>query len=144
MLTLIYTMQYIDFPYRYSSLIYNNPEVDIVNILTTEYHMTQSLLGLETWGRSLLLFQHTTATSASAATASPSSSSIPYTTTTGPDLKEPNHTPSLLLPLTSSDSAHSHVEDELAAESIMVGAVESRDKECNEGNGQAMKRTKLS
>ena len=144
MLTLIYTMQYIDFPYRYSSLIYNNPEVDIVNILTTEYHMTQSLLGLETWGRSLLLFQHTTVTSASAATASPSSSSIPYTATTGPDLREPNHTPSHLLPLTSSDSgSHSHIDDELAAES-MVGAVELRDKEGNEGDEQARKRTKLS
>ena len=129
---------YIDFPYRYSSLVYKNPEADIVNILTTEYHMTQSLLGLETWGRSLFLFQHPTSV------ASAPTSSTAYATTTGPDLREPNHTPLLLLPLTSSDSAHSHIDDELAAESSMVGAVESRDKECNEGNGQAMKRTKLS
>ena len=91
---------YVDFPYRYTSLVYNNPEADIVNILTSEYHMTQTLLGLETWGRSLLLFQHPTSV------ASAPTSSTAYTTT---DLREPNHTPSLLLPLTSSDAGHSHV-----------------------------------
>ena len=100
---------YIDFPYRYSSLVYNNPEADIVNILTTEYHMAQRLLGLETWGRSLLLFQHTT-TSASIAPTVPTSSTA--STSAAADLREPYHASSLVLPLTSSDPAHSHVPED--------------------------------